>query len=169
MDFRFYLDKHGFPRAEVESPYELVGLLLVSEIDRSIYGCRQLLSLIGKARAGTKTEWNGEVHQVIMTRDKVIIENEYMIENGDFGISPTCEISLLLFERILTKWFEFISVNQDDQLKFLESQKSDAEMARIQAQRIERKRMKAKKRMQDSRCKIQDAGFKQGPTRSTKL
>ena len=143
MDFRFYLDKHGFPRTEVESPYELVGLLLVSEIDRSIYGCRQLLSLIEKARFGKKTEWNGEAHQVIMTRDKAIIENEYMIENRDCSISPTCEIPLILFEQILTKWFEFIIVGQKEQLKFLESQKSDAEIARIQAQRLERKRMKA--------------------------
>jgi hypothetical protein len=124
----------------------LVGLLLVSEIDRRIYGCRQLLSLIEKARAGTKTEWNGEAHQVIMTRDKAIIENEYMIESRDCSISPRCEIPLILFEQILTKWFEFIQVNQEDQLEFLESQKSDAEMARIQAQRLERKRMKAKKR-----------------------
>ncbi|MFQ6041847.1 MAG: YacL family protein [Candidatus Poribacteria bacterium] len=146
MDFKFYLDKHGFPRAEVSSPYELVGLLLVSEIDRSIYGCRQLLSLIETAKSGTKTEWNGEAHQVIMTRDKAIIENEYMVENRDCSISPTCEIPLMRFEHILTQWYQFILVGQEDQLEFLESQKNNAKMAQIQAQRLFRKRMKAKKR-----------------------
>ncbi len=103
MDFRFYLDKHGFPRAEVSSPYKLVGLLLVSEIDRSLYGCRQLLSLIETAKSGTKTEWNGEAHQVVMTPNNAIIENEYMSENRDCGISPKCEIPLKHFEQILTR------------------------------------------------------------------
>ena len=141
VNIRYYIDEYGFPRAEIGSPYESVGLLLVSEIGRSLYNCKQLLSAIERAKSGVESEWNGEAHQVTITGDKVIIENEYSHP------LETCEMSLNEFEKALTQWFEFILIGQEDQLEWVEKMMMrEAELPRIREQRIKRKLMASKKR-----------------------
>jgi hypothetical protein len=147
MNIRCYVDEHGFPRAEVDSPYEPMGLLLISEIDRSLYNCSKLFSLIDHAKKlDVTSEWSGEAHLVTITRDTVVIENQFLIESADFEMSRTCEMPVAEFEKALTQWCNFIKVGQEDSLKWIESKRDDAELARIREQRIKRKLMESKKR-----------------------
>ena len=41
-----YIDRHGFRRAEVSSPYEMVGWFFESDVQGSIYTCKLLFSEI---------------------------------------------------------------------------------------------------------------------------
>ena len=150
MIVKCYIDEHGFRRAEVSPPYQLLGWYLEDDVQGSLYHCKLLFSEIEKVKAGVEPEFSGtgNAHTVTITRDKVVIENEYLIESEDCDISRICEIPLVEFEQALTQWFEFIKVGQEELLEWVESElkKDDDEIARMRERRIKRKLMESKKR-----------------------
>jgi hypothetical protein len=143
-----YMDQNCIRRAEVNPPYRLLGWYFEDDVQGSLYTCKLLFSEIEKVKAGIVPEVSGtgNAHTITITPDKVVIENEYLIESDDFQMSRTCEMPVAEFEKALTQWFEFIKVGQEDQLAWLESQRDEAETARIREQRIKRKLMESKKR-----------------------
>jgi len=150
MIVKCYIDEHGFRRGEVSSPYELVGWFLEQDVQGSLYHCQLLFSEIEKVKTGVESEYSGtgNAHTITITREQVVIENEYLIESEDCDISRICEMPLLEFEQALTQWFEFIKVGQEELLEWVESElkKDDAEMTRMRESRIKRKLMESKKR-----------------------
>ncbi len=144
MIVKCYIDEHGFRRAEVDSPYEMVGWFFEENVQGSIYHCKLLFSEIEKVKAGVESEFSGtgNAYTITITGDKVLLEDEYS--------EPliTCEIPLFEFEKALTQWFEFIKVGQEELLEWVESElkKDDAEIARMRERRIKRKLMESKKR-----------------------
>jgi hypothetical protein len=148
MTVKCYIDEHGFRRAKVSPPYELLGWYFEGDVQASIYHCKLLFSEIEKVKAGIvpETSGTGNAHTITITPDRVVIENEFLIESDDSQMSRTCEMPLIEFEKALTQWFEFIKIGQEEQFAWLESQRDDAELARIREQRIKRKLMKSKER-----------------------
>jgi hypothetical protein len=142
MNAKCYIDEHGFRRAELSSPYEMVGWYFESDVQGSLYTCRLLFSEIEKMKAGVESEFSGtgNAYTITITCGRVVIEDEYS------DPLETCELPLIEFEKALTQWFEFIKVGQEEQFAWLESQRDEAELARIREQRIKRKLMKSKER-----------------------
>jgi len=148
MILKCYIDEHGIRRAEVSSLYELLGWYLEGDVQASIYHCKLLFSEIKKVKTYVKEEFSGtgNAHTITITRDKVIIENEFLIESEDCGASRICEMSLNEFEKALTQWFEFILIGQEDQLEWVEKMMMrEAKLPRIREQRIKRKLMASNK------------------------
>ncbi|MBI1929410.1 YacL family protein [Candidatus Poribacteria bacterium] len=150
MVVKCYIDPSGIRRAEVSPPYELVGWYLMDDVQGGIYSCKELLSIIEKVKTGVESEYSGtgNAHTITITKDKVVIENEYLIESEDCDISRICEIPLFEFEKALTQWFELIKVGQEELLKWVEAElkKDDDEIARIRERRLHRKLIESKKK-----------------------
>jgi hypothetical protein len=138
-----YIDEHASRRAEVNSPYEMVGWYLEQDIQGGVNSCRRLFGIIEKVKNGVESEYSGtgNAHTITITSDKVVIENEYS------DPLETCEVPLIKFEKALKEWFQFISIGNEDLLDSTAFHvKDDDEMARISAHRQQRKLMEAKKK-----------------------
>jgi len=144
MIVKCYIDEHGFRRAEVSPPYQLLGWYLEDDVQGSLYHCKLLFSEIEKVKAGVEPEFSGtgNAYTITITGDKVLLEDEYSEP------LTTCEIPLFEFEQALTQWFEFIKVGQEDLLEWVEAElkKDDDEIARIRERRIHRKLIESKKK-----------------------
>ncbi len=151
MNLKCYVDEYGVQRAEVSSPYELVGWYLEQEIEGDVHSCKRLLRRIEKVKKEAESEHRGtgNAHTITVTGDNVVIENEYS------DLFDRCEIPLIEFERALTEWLKFISIDKKELLDSIPSVrlehkqfdiKDDEATSDMRARRQARKLMLAKKK-----------------------
>jgi len=104
MKIKLYHDAHDFPRAEVDTPHEVLGWFLEQDVQSSISWCRDLLKLVEHIESGRESPWEGtgNAHTLVLTGKGVRIENEYV------DPPQSCELSLPEFKSALKKWLKFI-------------------------------------------------------------
>lgn len=104
MKLTLYHDDHDFPRAEVETPYEVLGWFLEQDVQSSVSWCKELVGIIETIQCGRKARWEGtgNAHTLVLTQKRVRIENEYT------DPPQSCELSLHDFENAILEWSTFI-------------------------------------------------------------
>jgi hypothetical protein len=102
---RFIRDANGYPRAEGEGAYQLLGTFLEQDVQGSLNGCNEYLGIISQIRSGLLPEWSGlgNAHNVSITESGVVIENEWAIPNS------RSTVSLDEFENAIRQWAALIS------------------------------------------------------------
>ena len=104
MKIKLYHDAYNFPRAEVETPHEVLGWFLEQDVQSSIPWCRELVEIIENIQAGRDSHWEGtgNAHTLILTGKGVRIDNEYV------DPPQSCDLSLHAFKRAVQEWLKFI-------------------------------------------------------------
>lgn len=103
INLKFFVDESGSFRADSEPPYELVGMLLMVDIQQSVNHCNIILNAISSVVNGEVDTWSGtgNAHTVFIGPDKVRIRSEF----EPFG---ECEVPLDDFQAAVEGWVEFI-------------------------------------------------------------
>ncbi len=101
----FYRDSRGDPRAEFESPYELLGLFLESDIQGSASICDEILGKIDEIFAGKIKEWQqtGNAHTIILSRHDACIKAEFG------NVQEPCRLTIERFKRAVSDWKSFLA------------------------------------------------------------
>ena|SRR5262245_1677795 len=104
MKLKLYYDAHDFPRAEVDTPHEVLGWFLEQDVQSSLPWGRELVETIENIQADRTSHWEGtgNAHTLVMTGKGVRIDNEYV------DPPQSCELSLHEFKRAVQSWLTFI-------------------------------------------------------------
>jgi hypothetical protein len=102
---KYFLDSHGFPRADFDEPTHVLGWYLEQDIQNSSSSCDEMLSICDSAALDPSMSWSGSgnAHTITVKGTRVIIENEF----ADPPVS--CELSTGQFRAALEAWKRLIS------------------------------------------------------------
>ncbi len=97
---QIYKDSAGVFRAIYPKEYQELGFYLEQDVQSSIAGCDELLSICNEILLGESPEWSGtgNAHTLTIKRSSVCIENEFVDD------SIMCEVSLSDFQIALQDW-----------------------------------------------------------------
>ena len=105
IEGKYYIDSDGYPWADFSPPYETLGVFLVSDVQSCAETCDIVLSECDAILSGKeqRISGTGNAHTVTMTREGVLIENEYTDE------LPPCRLSIEEFRQVIESWKKLIT------------------------------------------------------------
>ena len=101
---RYHHDAHGYPRAVVEPPNELVGAYLEQDVQGDVQSGLELLAAIEDVSAGRLARWKGTGNADHLT----LAEGIAVIENRGSDSAFPCRIGLQEFGEALAWWLSFV-------------------------------------------------------------
>lgn len=101
---KFYLDSRGYPRADYQSPEEVLGWYLEQDIQGSAKACDELLRVCDELVEGKRSDWEGvgNAHTVSITDGIVTIENEFS------DTAQSCTVSVEDFRTAIKSWKDLL-------------------------------------------------------------
>jgi hypothetical protein len=103
LPIRYERDDHGWPRAVVSPPYELVGAYLEQDIQGSTEGARELLEAIDAVGAGS-SRWEGTGNAFHLTLGDGAARIECLWDE----VQPACVVGLDDFRNAVEGWRAFV-------------------------------------------------------------
>lgn len=103
-DLKLYIDKNGYPRAEVSARYQLIASYLEQDVQRNPEGSRNLIQIIEEVISETRKDWEGtgNAFTLILSKDKARIESEFL------DPMESCEIPIKTFQKVLKQWDKLV-------------------------------------------------------------
>ena len=104
IDGKFYLDSHGYPRAEYQPPNEVLGWYLEQDVQSSPATCDELIRVCDEIIEGNRRDWQGigNAHTVSIADSRVTVENEFS------DSAQPCEVSIEDFKAAVLAWKELL-------------------------------------------------------------
>jgi len=101
---RYYIDSHGYPRAELLNPNEALGTFLEQDIQGSKSTCEELLQNCEEVLTGIRNNWSweGNAHTLSVSKAHVIIQNMYAADEA------VCMLAISDLKTAILNWMQLL-------------------------------------------------------------
>jgi len=104
MKVHFYRDEHGYPRAKVPQPLEVLAWYLEQDVQGDLQWKQDVADVMDRIQRGEIDHWEatGNAHTLLLSKEMARIETEYA------DPLQSCELSQEDLLQAIRDWLDFV-------------------------------------------------------------